>query len=205
MVDFRYLINDGNSKESATTKEISLQTTFLCVGGFVGGLSKFKLNFFNYIYKKIILVSFIYKSSRLSKFVNRQLVTALLLLAYGVSNACVPQLKHIALLYGAIFITGLGGGNWMAVTITWMIELWSVDWPRLFPALLQAFQLVYGIGTIIGPLVAKPFLYGYMNETEVEKINVTEYLEKVEIRRSSLAVPYAISGSLHAFGKQKIF
>ena len=133
-------------------------------------------------------------------YINRQLITSLLLIFYGVANACVPQLRHLALLYGAIFITGLGGGHWAAVTITWMIEMWG-GWTRLFPPLLQAYHLVYGVGTILGPLLARPYLYGYMNETEALEMNETEYLEVVKERRGSLQLPYAVSGSLHSFGK----
>lgn len=88
-----------------------------------------------------------------------------------------------------------------AISITWLIEMWS---GRLLAALLQALQLSYGIGTILGPLIIRPNLYGYMNATQVKAMNGTTYEEAIDIRRHSLTWSYLIVGSFFGLGKDSL-
>lgn len=72
---------------------------------------------------------------------------------------------------------------------------------RLLAALLQALQLSYAIGTILGPLLIRPHLHGYMNATQVKTMNVTVYQEVIDQRRASLAGPFIIIGAILGLGK----
>lgn len=148
------------------------------------------------------LVSFFYDWSPTRKYLNRQLVTGILYLVTAAYFALLPQTSSLPLAYGLGALGGLGLGNTVAIAVTWIIELWSTT-PKILAAALQALQLVYGLGTIVGPLIVRPHLYGYMNATQVDEMSVEEYGEKIAQRRTSLTGPFIISASFVVTGELK--
>lgn len=210
MVDLRYLLNGNTLKHIATLKAVSLLFTCASAGTFIGGIS----TLYTPSCSPILIVShqppplpptfvfctvsFLYKWSLSGPYVNRQLLTSLLLCLLGLSVASLPRLQHLWLLYGVSFAGFIGGGNHGAVAITWLAELWT---GRVLAALMQAFQLSYGVGSIVGPLLARPYLWGLLNQTTLEELSDSEYWSTVEERRNSLAVPFTISGCLMGFGR----
>lgn len=85
----------------------------------------------------------------------------------------------------------------MAIAVTWIIEMWS---GKVLAAALQALQLAFGVGTILGPFLVRPHLYGYMNSTQAANMSLTEYENEVSQRRKSLTEPFIISAVLTGSG-----
>lgn len=67
--------------------------------------------------------------------------------------------------------------------------MWS---GKRLASLLQALNLCFGLGSILGPLVVRPFLKGYLAPDEL----ITE--ELIAERRAALFVPFALCGSAEA-------
>ena len=71
------------------------------------------------------------------------------------------------------------------------MEMWN---GKLLASLLQALQLMYGLGSIVGPLIAKPYLKGYIQSMEL----ITD--EVIQERRYSLSIPHFICGAIECSG-----
>ncbi len=121
---------------------------------------------------------------------NRQLVTALLLILLGGLTALTPYIVHINVYYAVGFASGIGCGNWNTVSATWLLEMWS---GRRLASLLQALNLCYGLGSILGPLIVRPYLRGYLG---VGEQLLSEKL--IADRRATLFVPFAVCGAAEA-------
>ena len=125
------------------------------------------------------------------------------------------------------FLFGLGSGAWDSGNSMWLIEMWGEQ----VPALLHLQQMMYGIGTIISPLVISPFLVGDLsNKTDTTTVNTTGAPDLTTIlsiinttisqsnnntsdddinysvdRRANLRVPFIVSGFLTFPGNYKLF
>src|SRR5699024_1908926 len=104
--------------------------------------------------------SFLYDWSATRRHLNRQLLTGGLILVSTGYFALLPHCTSLYLAYGLAVLGGLGMGNQMAIAVTWLVEMWSGR-GKILAAALQALQLSFGIGTIIGPLIVRPHLFGY--------------------------------------------
>lgn len=101
-------------------------------------------------------------------------------------------------------LSNAGCGVWDSATSLWIVELWPVK----NSAVLQINQFAFGFGTIVGPLLAAPFLYGTATEFSVEdftgsgnKSSTVIVPLTMESRRNSVAVPFVIAGLIQALGK----
>ena len=203
MVDIRYLLGNTEQKTPASMGEVSMLQTFLLIGCCVGGFGMLRVKPKSQLLKikTIFAVSFLYDWSVSRRFLNRQLLTGVLSLITAAYFALLPQINSLPVAYGLAAIGGVGLGNQVAIAVTWIIEMWS---GRVLAAALQALQLAYGLGTIVGPLIVRPHLFGYMNATEVaEVMSVQEYSQKVAQRRASLTGPFIISACFVGTGKDK--
>lgn len=95
-------------------------------------------------------------------------------------------------------LSNVGAGGWDSATSLWLVELW----PTKNSAILQANQFMYGMGSILAPLLAAPFLHGIKSEVLVG--NETRFLT-LEDRITSLSIPFGVNGLLQGIGKLSFF
>lgn len=127
------------------------------------------------------------------RWINRQVLLILFIAVHALTIAIVPFCGHYIALFVVMTLNGIGAGAWDSSNSIWLVEMW----PDLNSVTLQVSQFTFGVGTIIGPLLVAPFVYGEAsNDTNSKAFNVT-----AEERQHSLALPFAISGMLQIVGK----
>ena len=125
----------------------------------------------------------------------------------GISTALLPYSENLTQFYSSVFGYGLGSGVWFSAYNVWVIEIWKKN----SAPILQLSQFMYGIGTIFGPLIDKPFLTGELihslNKTidnlknNTENITIQDLLKFDNIeRRHNIVNPYLIIGALEFIG-----
>ena len=133
----------------------------------------------------------------LLKYLNRQMVWILYLILMSVCLACVPHSPNIGVLYACALGIGLGSGVLNSIINVWLTELWR----EKAPTALQVPGLTFGIGTILSPVIIRPFLRKRHlvpnNSTLVNSTNDNDFhwefnKDYEEDRRSYLTAPFAI-------------
>ena len=110
---------------------------------------------------------------------NRQLVMAITFAVLSVSCAVTPLLPNIWLLYLSAFVGGACSSVVSSAYTVWLMEIWKGK----SNSMLQASELAFGIGSILAPVIMKPFLVG-----EVDSISAEE-------RKYRLMWPTLITGA----------
>ena len=89
----------------------------------------------------------------------------------SISLTLVPHSPNLGSLYGCAIGTGLGCGVLNTIINVWIIEMWK----EKSPSVLQIPGLMFGVGTILSPLIIKPFLRHKHNidEHSINPDNVT--------------------------------
>ena len=135
------------------------------------------------------------------------------LVIISVFIALVPNCLSLWQAYICQFFLSMSGAVWDAGNSVWTIELWG----KQASVFLQLSQMCYGIGTTISPILIKPFLYGDLDKTDhsnettnpstyyttdsTTSINpTTEDINYTVDRRSSLRVPFMVSGAIGLLG-----
>ncbi|CAG2108049.1 unnamed protein product [Medioppia subpectinata] len=118
-----------------TTTLISLSQTASGVGFLVGSLSGF-----------------------LYKYINRQLTIVVMVSMMAIFGGLYPWCPSIWWLYGASAVGGVGAGAWDSASSIWMVEMWAHN----SGPLLQILQCMYGLGSIVGPLIVGQYVLGDM-------------------------------------------
>ncbi|CAG2103982.1 unnamed protein product [Medioppia subpectinata] len=90
------------------------------------------------------------------KYVNRQLVLIGLVLVMATATSMVPNSPHVTVLYACALAVGTCAGAWSNAKTVWLIEIWQTS----NAPVLHLCSFLFGIGTIIGPLVDKQFVLG---------------------------------------------
>ena len=108
-----------------------------------------------------------------------------LILLTAIFSGLIPYSETVWHLYLAIFINGLGLGVWTNGKTVWLIEMWR---QRSTPV-LQLSAFMYGIGTFVGPLVAKPYLTGEnkIYVSALEDVNQSSYHHLVNNSLASIS------------------
>lgn len=75
----------------------------------------------------------------------------------------LPFYQHYWVAFMMMVLSNVGAGGWDSCTSLWLVELW----PTKNSAILQANQFMYGVGSILAPLLAAPFLHGIQSEVLV--------------------------------------
>ncbi|CAG2111937.1 unnamed protein product [Medioppia subpectinata] len=99
----------------------------------------------------------------LTKHLNRQLMLTALLTMMSVASLLIPWSQRLSHLYLYNGIFGLGAGAWINAKNVWTIELWQ---HRSAPV-LQLSALMFGVGSILGPLIDDPYLIGHIKQLTV--------------------------------------
>ena len=115
----------------------------------------------------------------------------------AVTTTSVPFCATLWQFYICALFYGLGVGAWATANNVWLIEIWQEKSGQI----LFLSQLMYGIGSIIGPLIDRPYLTGETDNnfnkdlTFIEFVNKTNSIDNNE-REDRLKIPFIISGSM---------
>ncbi|XP_054162215.1 sodium-dependent glucose transporter 1B-like [Oppia nitens] len=121
------------------------------------------------------------------KYVNRQLTLICLLLLMAISSTIIPFTRQVWQLFICAFFFGIGSGAWITAYNVWLIEMWQDNSGKI----LFLSQVMYGIGSVLGPLIDSSYVTGDQNRTDTTLAIISE-----EDRRQKLAIPYMISGGI---------
>jgi len=126
----------------------------------------------------------------------------------GILTALTPHSPNIWLLYLCFVLIGMSGGVWNNTLNVWVIEIWQ----KKSSPVLQLSHFMFGIGTIFGPLIDRPYLTGeqdldLMNQTfildlnsTISNNNKTLFIIDESERKSKLKTPFLISGIIQIIG-----
>ena len=131
-------------------------------------------------------------SGALYKWINRQLTIVTLCIVLATTIALVPHFNQLWILFVALVFNGIGGGTWDSNNNVWLVEMW----PTFNAPLIQVSQFMYGLGTIIGPIIVSPYVHG-------DNTNTTNW--SPEFRRKELTFPFALTGIIQAIVPVSLF
>ena len=109
----------------------------------------------------------------------------------AVTIALLPYYGTFYLAVSALVMNGIGSGAWDSASSFWLVEMWPVG----NAPILQGSQFMYGLGSIVSPILASPFVYGEANVTTGNQTLTVEH------RIQQLAYPFVIVGALQTIGK----
>ncbi|XP_054161315.1 uncharacterized protein LOC128959396 [Oppia nitens] len=90
------------------------------------------------------------------RYINRQVLLSALVVLQGLGTIFQPWSTSLWHLYVCIFVYGFGIGAWNGTNNVIIIELWQ----SRSPSVLQFSQFMYGLGTVLGPLLDRNFVLG---------------------------------------------
>lgn len=133
------------------------------------------------------------------------MTAAILLTLMSLASALIPYSETLTHIYVCGLVIGLGSGCWNGIANVWLIELWK----NKSAPFLQLIQFMYGIGTVLSPLINQLFLgeddttdqtiaAPVLNSTTV---NITS--DTVSDKRESLKTPFLINGVIQITCKCK--
>ena len=107
-------------------------------------------------------------------------------------------------LYLCVFLGALGGGVWDSSNTVWVIEMWA----DRSPPVVNLSQMLYGLGTILGPMIVKPFLTGEPDTDETTTVSTVTTISTTLLvdtndandRRARLQTPFLIAGAITLIG-----
>ncbi|CAG2165723.1 unnamed protein product [Oppiella nova] len=149
-------------------------------------------------------------SGFLYKYINRQLTLTIMTFQLTIFGGLAPFCPNIWLLYLSVFLSIMGGGVFDSSVYVWVIEMWG----KHSPPILQLSGLLFGLGSICGPILVKPYLTGDLNITDTlpqlsnytnntnNIHNLTHYedINNSVDRRAKLQTPFMIAGCVGLIG-----
>lgn len=126
---------------------------------------------------------------------NRQLTLSVMCIVLAITISLVPHYSHLWLLFTALVFNGLGGGCWDSSNNIWLVDIWkSNNGP-----IMQASQFMYGLGTIVGPVIVSPFVHG---EDHDNNKTIEDYPPEKLVH--DLSLPFIIVGAIQIISKTKV-
>ena len=191
-------------------KTCALYTSFIAVGFSLGVVGPTLLDLRTQVQEDIKQVS-ISLSTRaggyalgsvvtglLFKKVNFLLTSSLCLLASSVLTAVTPHIHGLYVLWSVFFMNGIFLGFFEAASNMIVLHIWGKE----NQPFMQALHMCFGIGALVAPMIAEPFLFesdsisGH-DELECKKCPVNSTLhDPSELR---LVYPYSIGSGFMAF------
>ena len=126
----------------------------------------------------------------------------------GIFIMLLPNAQNLGQFYAATLLSESGGATYDSGNAVWIIEMWN----DRAPSVLQLTQMMYGLGTIVGPLITEPYVLGDLTEgtnLTIAMVNSTnsvfnktsdEDINYSVDRRSNLKVPFLIGGGSTLIG-----
>ena len=115
----------------------------------------------------------------------------------AVTVAFMPHYNFLALFFTFLTFNGIGGGSWDSSNNIWLIEMW----PKHNGPIMQFTQFMYGLGTIVGPILVSPYVHGDPDNS-TETANTTDITPEERIKE--LTLPFAVTGTIQIIGIYKI-
>ncbi|XP_054162209.1 uncharacterized protein LOC128960162 [Oppia nitens] len=148
------------------------------------------------------------------KWVNRQLCLCFVVVIMSLSTIFFPWATTLWQLWLCSLLYGFGVGSWNGCNNVVLVEMWK----HRSPSMLLFAQFVWGVGTILGPLLVEAYVIGndvcpgvtqeechrqqqqHSNPTTVEpNSRCTEWCLNFD-RRPQLKIPFLIGGCLELLG-----
>ncbi|XP_077549782.1 sodium-dependent glucose transporter 1A-like isoform X2 [Haemaphysalis longicornis] len=140
---------------------VSQLITTRCVGGLLGSLL----------------------GGKLYDTYNTQLMSVVMMALASISVLMIPLSGILWVAHVMAFIGGISFGAFDTGANVWIIKLW----PENSSPALQVFHLAFGVGCLVAPLIAEPFLSKVASVTSFnETQNLTEYLTSNETSYTTL-------------------
>ncbi|XP_018495674.1 sodium-dependent glucose transporter 1A [Galendromus occidentalis] len=141
-----------------------------------------------------ILAGFVYQH------VNAKIVIIFSLILGGLGTAIVPDAApHYWLAHVGLFVTGFSVGALEVGCNVWLVQLWGDG----VSPMLQSYHVSFGVGALLAPLLAAPFLgpqnIDTANVTELEATFSATGMDVAPQESSHIAIPYAIFGGFYSF------
>jgi MFS family permease len=126
----------------------------------------------------------------------------------GITTALVPHSPNLWTLYSCFVLNGMSSGVWDNAINVWLIEIWQ----QKSSPVLQLSHFLFGVGSIISPLIDKPYLTGeqdldLMNQTYILDSNLTIinnnkilFIIDESERKSKHQIPFLICGIIQLIG-----
>lgn len=122
--------------------------------------------------------------------VNAQIVAIACGLGVSVTNVLMPLSRDVDLAYALGFFNGMAYGLMEVGTYVWLVGLWNGSRP-----ILQLYSLMFGVGALFAPLIAKPFLSGDRILGNASQILLNDtVLNAPIIAESRVVIPFGIIG-----------
>lgn len=118
------------------------------------------------------------------------------------SVALIPFCPNVWVFYICQFFNGVGAGAWDNGNNVWLVEMW----PQKSLAVMQFSQFMYGLGTVLAPVLVKPYLTGENSthhKASHDLLNdwTPNTTNPAIDRRELLETPFIITGFLQGLGK----
>ena len=130
-------------------------------------------------------------ASYLYRHFNRQLMLILFVMLMAVTITFLPHYGLFYIALPALVLNGIGSGAWDSATSIWLVDMWPIG----NSPILQGSQFMYGVGSIVAPILVSNFVYG---EAAVDANNRTITAQD---RIDALTTPFAIVGMIQLIGK----
>ncbi|XP_037522520.1 sodium-dependent glucose transporter 1-like [Rhipicephalus sanguineus] len=118
---------------------VSQLITSRCVGGLLGSLI----------------------GGKLYDTYNTQVISIIMMSLTCITVLMIPLSGYLALAHVMVFFEGLSQGAFGTGANVWIMKMW----PQNSSPALQAFHLAFGVGCLLAPLIAEPFLSTPNNST----------------------------------------
>jgi len=92
----------------------------------------------------------------------------------GVFTVLQPLCPNIGLFYFSLYMASVGSGAWDSADAIWLVEIWKDK----SPPYLNLAQCAYGVGSIIAPLIAEPYLIGELKS--IKEISIKRIFQKIK-------------------------
>ena len=126
--------------------------------------------------------------------VNFQLTMSLIFVMASLFTFLVPFARTLIFLLALFAVNGICLGFFEAGASVFMLQLWGKE----AASFIQALQLMYGVGSLIAPLIAQPFLVAM--DRDALRVNLNETEEEIfHPEKTTLIYPYSLLAGFMAF------
>lgn len=143
-------LSDLKDNLGVSTEDVSNSVSLMCVGICVGAIcSKFNIAPYTYPANERI-----YAGGFVCKFFSREFLCFVLVLTTAILVASITFLTQFSLFLVWNLLVGITSGASISICESWILQIWGSQCGPY----MQALQFFRGLGYIIAPVLANPFL-----------------------------------------------